>query len=161
MRSLLLMFVMTCGGSTGLSGPTVSGRINDGSEEVSPLQSSDILARDAVTKRATVKHILIAWRELAPSYPGGIDARAKERGRAEADTLAGDLLARVRNGEAIEPLMAVFSEDSGSAASGKSYDVTVDAKLVFEFKRLSLRLNVGESGLVQTQFGWHVIKRLE
>ena len=71
------------------------------------------------------------------------------------------LLERARADEAFEPLMAEFSEDPGSAASGESYSVTPDAELVFEFKRMSLRLNVGESGLVLSQYGWHIIKRVE
>jgi parvulin-like peptidyl-prolyl isomerase len=157
MRSLLLALTLlaACGpGSPG--GPTMNNRMNDDMDAPPPeIQSNDVLERDAVTKSAKVKHILISWKEL------GKDARAQQRGRAEADKLAVSLLERVRAGEAIEPLMAEFSEDPGSAESGQSYDVAPDAELVFEFKRLSLRLNVGEAGLVLTQFGWHIIKRVE
>jgi len=133
------------------------------SEEEAPpaIQSNDILARDAVTKKSKVKHILISWKELADAFGGHQDARAAARTRAQADELAAKLLERVRAGEAIEPLMAEFSEDPGSNQSGDAYDVSADAQLVFEFKRLGLRLNVGESGLVLSQFGWHVMKRIE
>ena len=133
------------------------------SEEEAPpaIQSNDILARDAVTKKSKVKHILISWKELADAFGGHQDARAAARTRAQADELAARLLERVRAGEAIEPLMAEFSEDPGSNQSGDAYDVSADAQLVFEFKRLGLRLNVGESGLVLSQFGWHVMKRIE
>ncbi len=57
--------------------------------------------------------------------------------------------------------MSKDSEDPGSAKSGISYDVTTGAALVSTFKALSLRLQVGEAGIVQTQFGLHVIKRLK
>jgi parvulin-like peptidyl-prolyl isomerase len=70
-------------------------------------------------------------------------------------------LARVRAGESMDALMAEYSEDQGSAATAKSYTVTADAGLVFEFKRLGLRLDAGEAGLVKTEFGWHIIKRVE
>ena len=57
--------------------------------------------------------------------------------------------------------MAEFSEDPGSAESGQSYEVTPSAGLVFEFKRLGLRLKLHESGMVLTDFGWHVMQRVE
>jgi PPIC-type PPIASE domain len=155
----LLLLLVACGpGMKG--GPTLNGRVNE--EEAPPaIQSNDILARDAVTRKSKVKHILISWKDLADSFNGHQDARAAGRTRAQADELAAKLLERVRAGEAIEPLMAEFSEDPGSNQSGEAYDVTPDAQLVFEFKRLGLRLNVGESGLVLSQFGWHVMKRIE
>jgi hypothetical protein len=163
MRSLLLALVLAaCGTSTsGMSGPTLSGKLQDSSDEAPAIQSNDILARDPVTKSSVVKHILIGWRDLASQYPAGLDKRAQARSRTEADALASQLLARVRGGENLEALMAEFSEDVGSAKTGRSYTVTPDEKLVFEFKRLSLRLNVGEAGLVQTSYGWHIVKRLE
>ena len=58
-------------------------------------------------------------------------------------------------------LMAELSEDPGSAKSGQSYDVTPDAGLVEPFKNLSLRLNKDEVGVVKTQFGIHIIQRVE
>jgi parvulin-like peptidyl-prolyl isomerase len=164
MRTLLLLAVIgmipACGpGIPG--GPSMNNKVGDEMEEDPAIQSNDILARDAVTQHAKVKHILIGWKDLADAYQGQMDKRAAGRSRADADKLAVELLGRVRKGEAIEPLMKEFSEDPGSADSGDAYDVDPDAQLVFEFKRLSLRLNVGEAGLVKTMFGWHIIKRVE
>jgi hypothetical protein len=129
-------------------------------ESVDP-ESQTILAREPVTEHAVVKHILVAWAELAPAYGGQIDPRAAARTHEEADALALQLLGQVRAGEPIEPLMAEYSEDPGSAATGDGYTATPDASLVEPFKALSLRLNVGETGLVLTQYGWHIIKRVE
>ena len=39
--------------------------------------------------------------------------------------------------------------------------MTPDAGLVEPFKNLSLRLKVGEVGVVKTQFGIHIIQRTE
>jgi hypothetical protein len=157
--SFLLLLMLACGpGIAG--GPTMSGKVNDGDDAPPPeIQSNDILARDALTKQSKVKHILISWKD--PEHPRELDKRAQNRSRAQADDLAKSLLARVVAGEAIEPLMAEFSEDPGSAASGVSYDVNPEAQLVFEFKRLGLRLNVGEAGLVLSTYGWHIMKRIE
>ena len=72
-----------------------------------------------------------------------------------------DTVAKLKKGDKIEPLMAKLSEDPGSAKSGEGYDVTPDAGLVEPFKDLSLRLNVGEVGVVKSQFGIHIIQRVE
>ena len=66
-----------------------------------------------------------------------------------------------RRATKIEPLMKELSEDPGSAKTGEGYDVTPDAGLVEPFKNLSLRLKVGEVGVVKTQFGIHIIQRVE
>jgi parvulin-like peptidyl-prolyl isomerase len=141
--ALALLFIAAlpgCGsGSPG--GPAMSGRIQEDQSSLGPdKQSNEIMARDAQTNHAVVKHILV-----------------DPDGKAQAL----DLLRRLRAGEAIEPLMKQFSKDPGSADSGESYDVTPSAQLVFEFKRLGLRLRVGEVGLVKSEFGWHVMKRIE
>jgi hypothetical protein len=162
MRFLVtLAFLLVACGPGIQGGPTMNNRVGAAEDEAPKIQSNDVLAREAVTKKSRVKHILISWKDLAGNFDGHQDPRAEKRTRAEADELAAKLLERVRAGEAIEPLMAEFSEDQGSSQSGDAYDVAPDAQLVFEFKRMGLRLNVGEAGLVLTQFGWHIMKRVE
>ncbi len=158
-RAIALLAVLFGCGPGNPGGPSMNNHMSDVPDSAPEIQSNDILARDAQSNHTKVKHILIGWRDLASDR--GIDARAKTRTRQQADQLAQSLLERVRKGEPIEPLMAEFSEDGGSAESGDSYDVTPDAKLVFEFKRLGLRLKPGEAGLVMSQFGWHIMKRVE
>jgi len=120
------------------------------------LDSTDILKRDPVTKKAKVKHILLGWTEAHTDDP-----RGTKRSRADLEKLVKDTVAKLKKGDKIEPLMAELSEDPGSAKSGQSYDVTPDAGLVEPFKNLSLRLNVNEVGVVKTQFGIHIIERTE
>ena len=120
------------------------------------LESADILARAPTTQKAKVKHILLGWTELHVSDP-----RGEKRTRAELDTLVKKTVEDLKKGAKIEPLMKELSEDPGSAASGESYDATPDAGLVEPFKNLSLRLNVGEVGVVKTDFGIHIIQRVE
>jgi parvulin-like peptidyl-prolyl isomerase len=159
MRAFVLALLLTSCGPGIQGGPTLSNKVNQ--DDVPAIQSNDILGRDAVTQKAKVKHVLIAWRDLGPAFKDQLPERAAVRTREQADDLAQRILARVRAGEAIEPIMKELSDDQGSAESGDAYDITVDAAYVFEFKRLSLRLNVDEAGLVMTQFGWHIIKRIE
>ncbi len=120
------------------------------------LESADILARAPVTESAKVKHILLGWSELNAG-----DERGQKRTRPELDALVKKTLARIKKGEKFEALMKELSEDPGSAASGTSYDVAPAANLVQPFKDLGLRLEVGESGVVKSQFGMHIIQRVE
>lgn len=121
-----------------------------------PLDSADILKRDPVTQKAKVKHILLGWTEAHTEDP-----RGTKRSRADLEKLVKETVAKLKKGDKIEPLMAELSEDPGSAKSGQSYDVSPDAGLVEPFKNLSLRLKVGEVGVVKTQFGIHIIQRTE
>ena len=70
-------------------------------------------------------------------------------------------IAKLEKGDKIETLMKELSEDPGSAKTGEGYDVTPDAGLVPPFKNLALRLNKGEVGVVKTEFGIHIIQRVE
>lgn len=157
---LVVAVLAACGGSsTPMNGPSMPNALagTDGAPAVG-VQSDDVLAREAVTSRAFVKHVLVGWRELGGDDK---DPRAAKRTRAEADKLALDVLRRVKAGEPIETLMLEVSEDPGSRETGEAYEVTPDAQLVFEFKRLSLRLEPKEAGIVESRFGWHVIQRVK
>ena len=123
-------------------------------------QSYDILCSDPIATHVKVKHILIGWKDMSTSTQRPMDPRAAQRTYADAQKLARDLLQQLNSGAAIEPLMAKYSEDPGSAQSGAAYDASPDAGLVSEFKALSLRLKVGQAGVVKSQFGLHVIQRV-
>jgi hypothetical protein len=142
-----------------MSGPSMNNRINK--PQPSPVQSGDILDRPRKTKRAWVKHILIGWRDLEPIYAGEMDPRARGRSATEALRLAKQISARAKAGEKFEMLMKLHSEDKGSAASGMAYEVYPEAKLVAAFRRLGLRLEVDEVGVVRSPYGWHVMKRID
>jgi len=122
-----------------------------------PLESADILKRDATPGKVKVKHILLGWKEVNT----GSDERAKKRERPALEKLVKDTVAKLQKGAKIEPLMKELSEDPGSAQSGEGYDVTPDAQFVEPFKNLSLRLKPNEVGVVRTDFGMHIIQRVE
>jgi parvulin-like peptidyl-prolyl isomerase len=122
-----------------------------------PLESAAILKRDPQTESAKVKHILLGWTGAHPPD----DEKGAKRDRATLDKLVKDTVAKLTKGAKIEPLMASLSEDPGSAKDGKSYDVTPTAGLVPPFKNLSLRLKVGEVGVVKSDYGIHIIQRVE
>jgi parvulin-like peptidyl-prolyl isomerase len=125
-----------------------------------PLQSNDILGRQADPGPVSVQHVLIGWKDVPAAKARGLDPRAKDRTKAEADQIAKQVLDKVRAGGDMAALMKQYSEDPGSKDDAKVYTVTADSQMVEPFKDLSLRLKVGEAGMVISPFGWHVIKRV-
>src|SRR3954469_957482 len=121
--------------------------------------SADILAREPVANTATVKHILISWRDLADSFGGRLDSRAEKRSKADAEAEVRSLVQQLQDGADFDAVMKARSEDVSSAMSGRAFTVTPDAQLVIEFRQLSLRLKPGEFGVCQSDFGFHIIKR--
>jgi peptidyl-prolyl cis-trans isomerase D len=157
----VLLLLGACGTHSegGMSGPTMTGRI--GKRQGPVLQSNDILDRGRKTKRAKVRHVLIGWGDLEGAYSGGMDPRAKKRSRLGAERLTRKLFKKAKAGESFLMLMAVHSEDRGSKTNGRAYEITPDAAYAKPFIKLGLRLRVGEIGIVQSQFGWHIMKRVE
>lgn len=125
-----------------------------------PLESADILARPAGTEGVLVRHVLLAWKDVPMARRRPVDPRAEKRTKADADKLAQEVLARAKKGEDMAKLMKELSEDPGSSQNGRAYPVDVNAPLVEPFKKLSLRLKMDEVGMVKTDFGWHIIKRV-
>jgi hypothetical protein len=157
-----------CSGSPGgPAGPTVATQATPepaagsaASPGASPVISTDILAREPIANTAQVKHILISWRDLADQFGGRLDSRAAKRSKADAEEEVRSLVKQLQDGADFDALMKAHSEDVGSAASGRAFTVTPDAQLVIEFRQLSLRLKPGEFGVCQSDFGFHIIKRV-
>ena len=130
----------------------------------SALESRAVLERAGVADRVEAKHILLGWSWLAGGYRRmgmTLDPRAEQRNETATEQLAADLLKKVQAGEPIEPLMAEHSEDPGSAKTGISYAIDPASKFVEPFKQLALRLQPGEAGIVKSDFGYHVVKRVK
>lgn len=122
--------------------------------------SWDVLAREPVANEAKVKHILISWKDLAPAFRGQLDPRAEARSKTDAEDTVKELLAALASGTDFDALMAERSEDLASASSSAPIDVSPDAGLVIEFRQLSLRLEPGEVAVCQSDYGFHIIKRI-
>lgn len=126
---------------------------------VSSVVSSEILAREPISNKAVVKHILISWSDLAEAFGGRIDPRAAKRTKADAEAEVRAVLQKLAEGADFDALMKASSEDLGSAIGARDYTVTPDASLVIEFRQISLRLRPGEVGVCQSDFGFHIVKR--
>ena len=151
---LALALAAACG-SGAKNAPAAPLEAADPDPPPSPVVSADILAREPVASHVKIKHILIGWKGT------NNDPRAANRTKADAEALVKKLVAELKAGADFDQLMKDNSEDPGSAGLARAYDVSPDAELVIEFKQLGLRLNVGEFGVVESDYGFHIMKRVE
>ncbi len=156
MRALILVALAACSGSPG--GPTMNNHVGkpDQVPQSSDVISAEILSREPLANNAQVKHILIGWKDTEDR-----DSRAAQRSKADAEAQVRTIVKELQAGGDFDAAMRKYSEDPGSASSGRAYDVSPDASLVIEFKQLGLRLKVGEFGVVQSDYGFHIMKRVE
>ena len=96
-------------------------------------------------------HILISFNESA------VDTEADHE---EAKKRAADVLAKVEAGEDFFKLVEEYGEDPGMVDNLDGYYFT-EGQMVEPFYQGALALKEGEtSGLVETDYGYHIIKRL-
>ena len=100
-------------------------------------------------------HILI-------SYVGALRSEdtinTKERAQVIADSLANVLRKNAKNPELFEKLASQYSTDRGSAEKGGDLDWFTDGMMVYPFNEFVMNNPVGQIGVVETPFGFHVIK---
>lgn len=101
-----------------------------------------------------VRHILIA----------SIDAEGnKLEGDAlqEKKDLADSILTKLNAGEDMDALVDEYSDDraqDGTVNNFGYYDVTEEAALIEEFKNWALNSQVDDTAIVETDFGYHIMK---
>lgn len=96
------------------------------------------------------KHILILFENAEKGI-----TRTKDEAKAEAQKI----LDRLNAGEDFEKLMLEYSEDAETSHEGYSFTHN-DGQFVREFDDGAYALEIGEiSGLVETEYGYHIIKR--
>jgi peptidyl-prolyl cis-trans isomerase C len=79
----------------------------------------------------------------------------------EKQSTALEVLDKLKNGESFARLAEQYSID-GTRKRGGDLGFFGRGAMVREFEDAAFKLNKGEvSGLVRTQFGYHIIKRLE
>lgn len=104
---------------------------------------------------AKASHILIAY--AGGKAPNPNIKRTKEEAKAKAD----DLLKQVNaNPSAFAELARTNTDDPGSANTGGEYDNITPGQMVKPFNDFVFNNAVGTTGVVETDFGYHVIKVL-
>lgn len=100
------------------------------------------------------QHILVAYKG-AKNAP-----KTVTRSKADARKRAEEALGRVRAGEDFTELVKVYSDDPGAADRMGSVGKFTREKMDKTFSDAAFALKVDEvSGIVETPFGFHLIKR--
>ncbi len=106
-----------------------------------------------VPEQVKVSHILIKT-----PLPGA-DGKVDQKGVAEAQQRADDLLKQIKNGANFEDLAKKYSEDPGSAKNGGSLGWIGRGQTVPEFEKVAFSLPKGQiSGVVKSSYGFHIIR---
>ncbi|MBF00067.1 peptidylprolyl isomerase [Flavobacterium coralii] len=104
---------------------------------------------------AKVSHILIA-------FDGSKSPGEHNRTKEEAQAKANEILQKVNaNPGSFAQLAAENSDDPGSKNNGGVYDDVMPKQMVPEFDKFLFNNPVGKTGVVETEFGFHVMKVLD
>lgn len=104
------------------------------------------------------RHILISTQPPPPAPGAKPDEQPKALSKEEARKKAEEVLAKARKGEDFAALAKQYSDDPGSKDKGGEYTFA-KGQMVPEFETAAFALQPGQiSDLVETQFGYHIIK---
>lgn len=110
----------------------------------------------AQPEQIRASHILIMHRESRGAPPH--ITRSKEEARARAQ----EVLDKVRRGEDFAALARQYSDEPGADRTGGDLNRFGRGVMVAPFEQAAFSLRVGEiSDIVETPFGFHIIKRTE
>ena len=99
-------------------------------------------------------HILISYKGAYNSQ----DTISKDEAEAKANELLAQLQAAKNNDELFAELATANSTDPGSKDKGGDLDWFTDGRMVFAFNEFVVNNPVGTLGIVETPFGYHIIK---
>ena len=136
-----------------------------GTEQTPPTDTAD---KKEEPDYITVQHILVG-------FEGTVPGKNITRNQVEAKLLAEDLFKRVQAGEDFDELVKQYSDDKFPGIyKMANFDVPADMSqgvfsrggMVRAFGDVGFPLEVGGVGLAEydpatSQFGWHIIKRVE
>jgi len=115
---------------------------------------SKALGRKAGAK-AKASHILISWE--GTQVPNKKEKRTKEQAKAKAE----GLLAQAQANPSMFMMLAMTNSDDSSAQQGGDLGYFGPGQMVKPFNDFVFNNPVGKIGLVETEFGYHVINVTE
>ncbi|RAR74102.1 peptidylprolyl isomerase [Flavobacterium aciduliphilum] len=111
---------------------------------------SKAMGRKAGAK-AKASHILISWE--GTKVPNKKEKRTKEQAKAKAESL----LAQVQANPSSFMMLALTNSDDSSAQQGGDLGYFQPGQMVKPFNDFVFNNPVGKIGLVETEFGYHII----
>ncbi len=118
------------------------------SEEDAEAQVKSELAADY----ARIKHILI-------KYVGDDNKKLEGDAYTEKENRYKEVKAKVDVGEDFDALVKEYGEDPGVTSNPDGYIFTKDENFDEAFKTKAFELKVGEVGVAESSYGWHIMLR--
>lgn len=106
-------------------------------------------AQFRVPEQVKVRHILLKTQGKPPSEEPAIKAKAD------------DILKQVKAGANFADLVKKYSEDTASVPNGGEYTVQRNGQMVPEFENAAFTLKPGESEVVKTTYGYHIVQVIQ
>jgi peptidyl-prolyl cis-trans isomerase D len=106
-------------------------------------------AQFRVPETVKVRHILLKTQGKPASEDPKIKAQAE------------DILKQVKAGADFTALVKKYSEDTASVATGGVYSVQRNGQMVPEFENAAFSLKPGESTLIKTTYGYHILQVMQ
>ncbi|HYQ43306.1 MAG TPA: peptidylprolyl isomerase [Polyangiaceae bacterium] len=133
--------------------PVASAASKKSAEAAAPLPSVDVSTQPA---EISARHLLVSYKGALRASPGIGRSKAEARARAE------EAQKRAAAGEDFVELVKQYSDEPGAGERGGDLGKFDRGSMVPAFANAAFALKVGEiSSVVETQFGYHVIKRTE
>jgi peptidyl-prolyl cis-trans isomerase D len=106
-------------------------------------------AQFRIPETVKVRHILLKTQGKDPSEDAKIKAQAE------------DILKQVKAGANFNDLVKKYSEDTASVPTGGVYSVQRNGQMVPEFENAAFSLKPGESAVVKTTYGYHIMQVMQ
>ena len=149
------------------SGGGVSPPLTDATPSTAPTTSASAASSSAAAPSASAAHVpvpdTIVAQHILVGYKGAQRiARTVTRNRLDAKARAAEALAKLRAGAEFEDIVKEYSDDPGSVDRlgllGKFHRADLDPA----FSKAAFALQVEQiSDVVETPFGFHIIKRTQ
>lgn len=102
------------------------------------------------------QHLLVMHSQSKSAPPTMVRTRAEARARAE------EALGKIKGGADFDEVVKAYSDEPGAGARGGDLGKFTRQKMVKKFADAAFKLKVGEvSDVVESEFGFHVIRRTE